>query len=141
MSGMLGEASSLEDGKGAGVVPGARPPRACRRVPAAPRVCECRAPCVWAGCDVILSDTAAAVPFVHTASALLALHPSPEQRFTITLSLPGFLGATWAAGAHSPLSPTRQGWSPRGFQEAELGAQDSSSEPGSPPGSSGFWFC
>ena len=41
MSGMLGEASSLEDGKGT-VVPGSGPQRACRGVPATPRVCECR---------------------------------------------------------------------------------------------------
>ena len=84
---------------------------------------------VWAGCDVILSDTAAAVPFVHTTSALLALLTPPPSGVSRSLSPPRVSGSH--VGCRGASLATRQGWKPGGkgvSQGLGFGAQDSGAQ-------------
>ena len=86
---------------------------------------------VWAGCDVILSDTAAAVPFVHTASALLALLTPPPSGVSRSLSPPGVSGNhVGCRGASLAPQPNQTGVGARGRVSGgpSFGAQDSGAQ-------------
>ena len=86
---------------------------------------------VWAGCDVILSDTAAAVPFVHTASALLALLTPPPSGVSRSLSPPGVSGNhVGCRGTSLAPQPHQAGVGARGRVSGGLsfGAQDSGTQ-------------
>lgn len=85
---------------------------------------------VWAGCDVILSDTAAAVPFVHTASALLALLTPPPSSVSRSLSPPGVSGShVGCRGASLTPQPHQAGVGAPGVSGGlSFGAQDSGAQ-------------